>query len=149
MSVRQKCQSSLVSDWGDNDYSSAKDNNERVEENLLTINERRNNGSNTGENLLGVTKCEKVPVKLCGRGCRVVQRGEKCYNREVDDLRNVPEEQCELNPKKSCQNVSKLVPKLKPVLECSLVPKEFCSLKYGPPRKVTKRQKSIWCLDEE
>ena len=120
----------------------------RGEENNF-INERRNNGSNTGENLLGVTKCEKVPVKLCGRGCRVVQRGEKCYNREVDDLRNVPEEQCELNPKKSCQNVSKLVPKLKPVLECSLVPKEFCSLKYGPPRKVTNRQKSIWCLDEE
>ena len=101
-----------------------------------------------GRKVLGVTKCEKIPVKLCGKGCRVVQKGEKCYNKEVDDLRNVPEEQCELNPRQSCRNVSKLVPKLKPVLECSMVPKEFCALKYGPPKTVTNEQKSIWCLDE-
>ena len=113
-------------------------------------NEIRNDTMKTmmGRKLLGVTKCEKIPVKLCGKGCRVVQKGEKCYNTEVDDLRNVPEEQCELNPRQSCRNVSKLVPKLKPVLECSMVPKEFCALKYGPPKTVTNEQKSIWCLDE-
>ena len=104
--------------------------------------------SRTGKKLVGVTKCEKIPVKLCGKGCRVVQKGEKCYNTEVDDLRNVPEEQCELNPRQSCRNISKLVPKLKPVQECSMVPKEFCALKYGPPKTVTNEQKSIWCLDE-
>ena len=104
--------------------------------------------SKTGNRMLGLTKCEKIPFELCGNGCRVVQKGEKCYNTEVDDVRNVPEEQCELNPRQSCQNVSKLVPKLKPVLECSLVPKEFCALKYGPPKKIKNKQKSIWCLDE-
>ena len=103
---------------------------------------------NMGKQLLGETKCEKIPVKLCGKGCRVVQKGEKCHNVAVDDLRSVPEERCELNPRKSCRNVSKLVPKLKPVLECSMVPKEFCALKYGPPRSVRNEQKSIWCLDE-
>ena len=103
---------------------------------------------NMGKRLLGVTKCDKIPVQLCGRGCKVVQRGEKCYDTEVDDLKNVPEERCELNPRQSCRNGSKLVPKLKPVMECSMVPKEFCALKYGPPRIVIRQQKSIWCLDE-
>ena len=115
------------------------------------FNNERKNGTRKmmmPKKMLGVTKCEKIPVKLCGKGCRVVQKGEQCHNQEVDDLRNVPEEQCELNPRQSCRNISKLVPKLKPVLECSMVPKEFCALKYGPPKTVKNEQKSIWCLDE-
>ena len=120
--------------------------------NANSINENSRNKTSlrtmSHKKMLGVTRCEKIPVKLCGKGCRVVQKGEQCHNQEVDDLRSVPEEQCELNPRQSCRNVSKLVPKLKPVLECSMVPKEFCALKYGPPKTITNEQKSIWCLDE-
>ena len=139
---------------GHGDKSQKKDRGQgrliESEGNLIEPEVIRNDTMKTrmGRKLLGVTKCEKIPVKLCGKGCRVVQKGEKCYNKEVDDLRNVPEEQCELNPRQSCRNVSKLVPKLKPVLECSMVPKEFCALIYGPPKTVTNEQKSIWCLDE-
>ena len=33
---------------------------------------------------------------------------------------------CDLNPQKTCRFVTKLVPKLEPVRECTVVPKETC-----------------------
>ena len=35
---------------------------------------------------------------------------------------------CDLNPQKTCRFVTKLVPKLEPVRECTVVPKETCRL---------------------
>ena len=44
--------------------------------------------------------------------------------------------------------MTKLVPKLKPKPECSLVPKEFCNVRIGIPKVVQKNVTSVWCKDE-
>jgi hypothetical protein len=44
--------------------------------------------------------------------------------------------------------VTKLVPKLKPKHECTLVPKEFCNVRLGIPKTNRKEFLSLWCLDE-
>lgn len=45
------------------------------------------------------------------------------------------------------QAVTKLVPKLAPSHECTIVPKETCHLKFSNPEVVEEPLKSIWCLD--
>ena len=59
----------------------------------------------------------------------------------------VPEESCDLTPAKTCHFQTKLVPRLKPVHECTLVPKEVCQLKSTPPVASTKLLLTKWCLD--
>ena len=41
----------------------------------------------------------------------------------VDKQPCLPQEICDLNPQKSCRFATKLVPKLDPVRECTVVPK--------------------------
>ena len=41
--------------------------------------------------------------------------------------------------------MTKLVPKLKPVEECTDVPKEICEKTKGNPRKVLKPINKKWC----
>ena len=60
-------------------------------------------------------------------------------------VQDVPTEQCRLEPKVSCQFVTKLVPKLEPSKECVDVPKEVCSRSRGNPRKVKKPTVKKWC----
>ena len=40
-------------------------------------------GKNGTTQFVGDTKCEKFPVKLCGKGCRSEPGPEKCQEREV------------------------------------------------------------------
>jgi len=62
-------------------------------------------------------------------------------------LIDVPEEVCDLNPQKTCRFQTKLVPKLKPAHECTVIPKETCNLKFTSPQQVDKPLKTKWCLD--
>ena len=62
---------------------------------------------------------------------------------------DVPQEICDLNPQKTCRMANKLVPKLTPTQECTLVPKEVCNLTYGPPKVVEKPYLTEWCLDND
>ena len=41
---------------------------------------------------VGDTNCEKLPVELCGAGCKVEEGDEECHDKEVDTLVDVPEE---------------------------------------------------------
>ena len=41
-----------------------------------------------------------------------------------------PEEHCELTPQQHCRHKTTLVPRLKPVPECTIVPREVCNIKY-------------------
>ena len=75
---------------------------------------------------LADTSCEKLPVKICGAGCSYVDGAEECHEKVVTSVVNVPQEICDLNPRKSCRLSTKLVPKLEPVKECTVVPKETC-----------------------
>jgi hypothetical protein len=57
----------------------------------------------------------------------------------------VPEENCNLEPQRSCKHVTKLVPLLKPQEECVDIPKEVCSRSRTNPRKVQKPVVKKWC----
>ena len=67
---------------------------------------------------------------------------------KIDSLVDVPEEICDLNPQKTCRLVTKLIPKLEPREECTVVPKETCNLKFTNPAVERKPLRTEWCLDE-
>ena len=93
------------------------------------------------------TACEKLPTELCGAGCSYEEGPEECHDKVITTVTDVPEEVCDLNPQKTCHYVTKLVPKLKPTHECTIVPKETCTLKFSAPRQVQKPLVTKWCLD--
>merc|ERR1712154_148840 len=57
------------------------------------------------------------------------------------------EEVCDLNPQKTCRFITKLVPKLKPEHQCTIIPKETCTLRFTQPQLVDKPLLTKWCLD--
>jgi hypothetical protein len=97
---------------------------------------------------VGDTKCEKLPIEICGAGCVTEEGPEECHDKVITSLIDVPEEVCDLNPQKVCKFQTKLVPKLKPAHECTIIPKETCHLKFDTPRTVDKDLKTKWCLDD-
>jgi len=96
---------------------------------------------------VGDTKCEKLPVEICGNGCSYTEGTEECHDKTVASVVDVPEEVCDLNPQKLCKLTTKLVPKLKPEHQCTIVPKETCHLKFSQPQVVPKPLQTRWCLD--
>jgi len=96
---------------------------------------------------VGDTACEKLPVEICGAGCVTTEGEEECHDKTVTSLIDVPEEVCDLNPQKVCKFQTKLVPKLKPAHECTIIPREVCHLKFSSPKEVEKPLKTLWCLD--
>ena len=76
------------------------------------------------------------------------QKGTKMYFIQIDSLVDVPEEICDLNPQKTCRLVTKLIPKLEPKEECTVVPQESCNLKFSNPTVESKPLRTEWCLDE-
>merc|ERR1711981_1008324 len=95
----------------------------------------------------GDTGCEKLPIEICGAGCVTEEGPEECHDKEIDTLVDVPEEVCDLNPQKTCRFQTKLVPKLKPTHECTVIPQEICQLKFDSAREEVKPFMSKWCID--
>lgn len=96
---------------------------------------------------VGDTFCEKLPVEICGAGCITEEGPEECHDKIVTSLLDVPEEQCDLNPQKTCRFQTKLVPKLSPRHECTIIPQETCSLKFSAPQPIEKPLLTKWCQD--
>jgi len=96
---------------------------------------------------VGDTSCEKLPVEICGAGCEFEEGEQECHDKVLTSVVDVPEEVCDLNPQKICKFVTKLVPKLKPEHQCTIVPKETCILKFNAPKQVPKPLLTRWCLD--
>ena len=96
---------------------------------------------------VGDTGCEKLPVEICGAGCVFEEGPEECHDKTIASLVDVPEEVCDLNPQKICKFKNKLVPRLTPKHECTIVPKETCILKFTTPIPVDKPLLTKWCLD--
>merc|ERR1712127_638561 len=96
---------------------------------------------------VGDTGCEKLPVEICGAGCVFEEGVEECHDKVLTSLVDVPEEHCDLNPQKTCRFVTKLVPRLKPTHECTIIPQEICQLKFDTPREEVKPFMSKWCID--
>ena len=97
---------------------------------------------------VGDTGCEKLPVEICGAGCTFEEGEEECHDKVITSVVDVPEEVCDLNPQKTCRFVTKLVPRLKPTHQCTIVPQEVCQLKFNSPQQVKKPLLTKWCLDE-
>ena len=97
---------------------------------------------------LADTACEKLPIEICGAGCTYEDGEEECHDKVVTTVISVPEEVCDLNPQRTCRLSTKLVPKLEPVRECTVVPKESCRMVFSAPRVVKKPLMTVWCLDE-
>jgi hypothetical protein len=93
---------------------------------------------------VGDTGCEKLPVEICGAGCTYEEGAEECHDKVIASLVDVPEEVCDLNPQQTCRFVTKLVPKLSPKHECTIVPKETCTLKFSQPKQVPKPLLTRW-----
>ena len=96
---------------------------------------------------VGDTRCEKLPIELCGQGCTVQPGPEECHDKEITTVVDVPEEVCDLNPRKLCRTVTRLVPQLKPTHECTLIPQEVCQLKFTQPEEIDKPLMTKWCID--
>merc|ERR1712038_1149113 len=96
---------------------------------------------------VGDTKCEKLPVEICGAGCQTQEGAEECHDKKITSLLDVPEEVCDLNPQKTCRLQTKLVPKLKPEHECTIIPQEICNLKFTNPEQVEQPLQTRWCQD--
>jgi len=93
-----------------------------------------------------ITKCDKVPIELCGpAGCGFTQGPEQCHDQVKTVITDLPNEECDLQPQRKCSHVTKLVPKLTPVEECVDVPKEVCQKSKGNPRTVIKAVTKKWC----
>ena len=96
---------------------------------------------------VGDTKCEKLPIDICGAGCTTDEGPEECHDKKVTSLVDIPEEVCDLNPQKICKFQTRLVPKLKPEHECTIIPQEVCNLKFSNPEVVDQPLKTKWCQD--
>ena len=96
---------------------------------------------------VGDTKCEKLPVEICGAGCTFEEGPEECHDKVLTSLVDVPEEACDLNPQKICKYITRLVPSLSPEQECTIVPKETCTLKFTTPQQVS--YYSVWVRMQE
>ena len=96
---------------------------------------------------VGETGCEKLPVEICGAGCSYEEGPEECHDKMTANLVDVPEEVCDLNPQKTCRYMTKLVPRLVPEHQCTIVPKETCILKFSQPTQVAQDLQTRWCLD--
>ena len=110
-----------------------------------------------------ITGCTKEPRELCApAGCGfkkvsdcivwktnftvLIHQGPlECYDKVQTVVQDAPKEQCTLEPQRTCQHVTKLVPKLEPIEECVDVPKEVCIRSKTNPRKVKKPVVKKWC----
>ena len=97
---------------------------------------------------VGDTKCQKLPIEICGAGCTTTEGPEECHDKKITSLIDVPEEICDLNPQKTCRFQTRLVPSLKPEHECTTIPQEVCNLKFSDPKLVAKPLLTKWCLDD-
>ena len=98
---------------------------------------------------VGDTSCERLPVEVCGAGCQVEEGPEECHDKQIDSLVEVPEENCEVQPQKTCRHATKLVPQLTPEQECTQVPTQVCSLRQGTPQVEEVPLRTEWCEERE
>lgn len=71
-----------------------------------------------------------------------------CLPSPPQTVENVPEEKCELVPHESCNEVARLVPRLKPTQQCVDVPRESCVRVRVNPRIVKRPVVKTWCTHE-
>eukprot|EP00095_Tigriopus_kingsejongensis_P010407 maker-scaffold203_size261420-snap-gene-0.9 protein:Tk10407 transcript:maker-scaffold203_size261420-snap-gene-0.9-mRNA-1 annotation:"hypothetical protein" len=77
--------------------------------------------------LIPETDCHQKNMTVCGsESCPIVKGERVCTDELKTFVEEVPKERCHLNPKKTCNEVNKVIPKLELTTECIDVPKELC-----------------------
>ena len=92
-----------------------------------------------------IAGCLLVPARI-SMGCVYKEGREECRDEVVAAVTEVPREVCDLLPHKTCHLATKLVPQLKPVPQCSSVPRQSCRVIHAPRRRRTRTVRSRWCL---
>merc|ERR1711953_24293 len=96
------------------------------------------------------TTCERIPFEACAPdNCEFVPGPAQCHNKTVDIGIDKPEEVCDLQPRRMCKQVYRLVPKLYPKEICEEVPREVCYTTLKNPRKVSTPLLTKWCFKPE
>ena len=93
-----------------------------------------------------IAGCLLVPARI-SMGCVYKEGREECRDEVVAAVTEVPREVCDLLPHKTCHLATKLVPQLKPVPQCSSVPRQSCRVTHAPRRRRTRKVRSRWCIE--
>ena len=70
---------------------------------------------------------------------------EKCHNKVIAVVDEVPEETCDLVPKQICKGVYRLVPYLVPKHVCEEVLRDICTFGFKPAIWGQKPITTKWC----
>jgi len=92
------------------------------------------------------TDCKSVPREVCGpEACPIVKGDRICRNEVKTVVQEVPEESCQMAPRKDCSMETQIIPSLEAVEECVDVPKEICSMVQVNPRVERNPVVKKWC----
>jgi len=92
------------------------------------------------------TWCDKVPKKICAPDyCQMIPGNQDCQEVTIQSTQVAPKEICDLQPTSDCHMETNLVPSLAQVQNCAEVPKEFCHMRMGEPKRVKKYVNMRWC----
>ena len=92
------------------------------------------------------TECKSVPREVCGpEACPVVRGDRICRNEVKTVVQDVPEESCQMSPRKDCSMETQIIPSLEAKEECVDVPKEICNMVQVNPRTVRTPTVKKWC----
>jgi len=95
-----------------------------------------------------ITGCTKEPRQLCApAGCGLRKGAVECHQEVKTVVQERPSEECQLQPRRTCRAVTKLVPSLEPQEECAQVPRDFCTTSRQNPKKIKKPFIKKWCYD--
>jgi len=97
-----------------------------------------------------VAGCRNEPIELCSKdGCGFSEGDPECREEKVTLIGEKPVEECQLEPRRVCKKVTRLVPYLEPEEECMLVPREVCTRGTPTPRKEDRPVVRRWCYRPE
>jgi len=91
--------------------------------------------------------CEQVPTKLCMPECEEEEEEKECREKIVTTGVEV-QEVCTMHPVKRCREATKLLPRLEPTQECTVLPAQKCELKFSKPGISQAVLVTKWCREE-
>eukprot|EP00095_Tigriopus_kingsejongensis_P009793 maker-scaffold2076_size21391-snap-gene-0.6 protein:Tk09793 transcript:maker-scaffold2076_size21391-snap-gene-0.6-mRNA-1 annotation:"hypothetical protein" len=100
--------------------------------------------------LIPETDCHQKNMTVCGsESCPIVKGERVCVDELKTFVEEVPKERCHLNPKKTCNEVNKVIPKLELTTECIDVPKELCETIQVEAERVQVQVNRTVCITNE
>merc|ERR1711976_768332 len=73
----------------------------------------------------------------------------ECFEKTVENIVQVPEETCSLEPITECREETVSIPNLVPEEECRVIPKEVCQTVFLNSSPVTKTEVVKYCMNDD